>query len=278
MTIHNTTPLCIEHKLVIMSEEEGPLSRKDLMEQAAEIVIRADKSEGRRREVGQQETNPPSMNCTPDETSQRSIPLVYGAMVQEIDQAAQEDQTRRLSNVEAKLERIGQLVQGQQQQTAPSTSTPSLMSNPVFAPIWDQLDDHLQDALLLAASAARRQGKSYISTTNLFAALRRLSPELPLADFFEQLPEGALPESISEQPDVTAIDSIESLSPCVNSAMKHLVPQAAQQQKVSSQDVFIDIALHANGKSTRRLRTHGVDVVKVHEIVKQLGWTVLERR
>lgn len=189
--------------------------------------------------------------------------------------------------------------------TPPQSQVPA---NPIFASIWGEMDADLQDAFALAGAAARRQGKNYISTTQLFSALRRLSPHKSLADFFEQLPEGALPESTPQAIpiQVEALNGIESLSPCVNAAMAHLSPSLPSSDgdpsssstspgalgttttttdnlintgiKISSKDVFVDIAIHGKSKSTVRLRTHGVDESTVEGIVEQLGWRVLKRR
>jgi hypothetical protein len=60
--------------------------------------------------------------------------------------------------------------------------------------------------------------------------------------------------------------------------MSNLTPQANAEHKVSSEDVFVDIARHGKSKSTQLLRTHGVDEQKVDLMVKQLGWLVLERK
>lgn len=151
-------------------------------------------------------------------------------------------------------------------------------TNPIFQPVWGRLDGNLQDAFALAATAARREGKDYISTSSLFASLRRLHPA-PLPDFFNQLPDGALPESIPEDIpiDVSSIDSIKSLSHCVNSSIDQLTPQATNENKVSSEDVFVDIARHGTGGSVLQLRTHGIDETKIEKIVRQLGWQLLER-
>lgn len=157
-------------------------------------------------------------------------------------------------------------------------------TNPVFGSIWNQLDEDLQDAFALAATAARREGKDYISTTQLFSALRRLSPQ-PLSEVFAQLPDGSLPESTPSAVavEVVALDDIQSLSPCVTAAMENLTLSGgggttdSSSRPISSEDIFVDIALHGKSKSTVRLRTHGVDQAKVHEIVTQLGHTVLLR-
>lgn len=150
--------------------------------------------------------------------------------------------------------------------------------NPIFQPIWDRLDENLQDAIVLAATAAHRDGKDYISTKTLFASLRRLHPE-PLPDFFSQLPEGALPEPIPADVavDTTKLNSISSLSPCVESSLSNLAPKASPRNRLSSEHIFVDIARHGGGRSTLRLRQHGFTKEVVEEIVRQLGWQVIER-
>jgi len=150
---------------------------------------------------------------------------------------------------------------------------------------WNHLDEDLQDAFALAATASRRQGKDYISTTQLFSAMRRLAPE-SLNEMFAQLPDGALPDCtpIAVAVEAVALDDIRSLSPCVTAAMTNLTVitstsagDVSSSRRITSEDMFVDIALHGNSKSTVRLRTHGVDQAKVYEIVTQLGHTVLQR-
>lgn len=151
-------------------------------------------------------------------------------------------------------------------------------ANSPLQPVWDLLDPSLQDAFALAATAARREGKDYISTRTLFAAFRRLRPA-QLAAFFGQLPAGALPDSISE--DVTvdraAMDDIQSLSSCVQASLTNLSSRATAEHKLASEDIFIDIARHGTGESVRRLRTHGIDSERISHILGQLGWAVTER-
>lgn len=157
-------------------------------------------------------------------------------------------------------------------------STVSSIANPILQPVWDGLDHNLQDAFALAATAARREGKDIVSTRTLFAALRRLHPD-PLSAFFDQLPADALPEPIADniESDPSAINGIRSFSGCVQDSLTNLSPRATPENKLASEDVFIDIARHGNGASVRRLRTHGVDVERINEIVRQLGWRVTER-
>lgn len=144
--------------------------------------------------------------------------------------------------------------------------------------IWNALSPDLQDAIALAATAARRAGRNVISTRTLFAALRRLDPE-PLREFFEHLPPDALPEPLPENlpVDAGALAGIESFSSCVQDSLEHLVSRSSHERRLAAEDVFVDIARHGTGASVRHLRTHGVDAGRVDEIVRQLGWRITER-
>jgi len=109
--------------------------------------------------------------------------------------------------------------------TREDETDPRAAAIPPLQPVWDLLDPSLQDAFALAATAARREDKDYISTRTLFAAFRRLG-NAPLAAFFDQLPAGALPESIPDNVvvDQAAIGDIQSLSPCVQGSITNLSP------------------------------------------------------
>ena len=154
----------------------------------------------------------------------------------------------------------------------------SQAANPLLQIVWKHLDPDLQDAFALAATMALRERKDCISTSALFSALQRLNPSR-LSDFLARLPTDALPKSIPDDVEVDpkAIQKIRFLSPCVESSLKNLSPQATSENRLTSKDIFIDIARHGTGESVRRLRTHGVDGEKVNEIVRQLGWTIIER-
>lgn len=151
-------------------------------------------------------------------------------------------------------------------------------SNPITA-IWELLDPALQDVFALAANAARREGKDIISTRTLFAALRRLHPG-SLTKFFAQVPSDALPDALSETLplDRDALNGIKLMSSCVQKSLENLSLQATTTQPLTSEDVFIDIARHGKGDSVRRLRIHVVDEERINEIVRQLGWSVVDRR
>lgn len=154
-----------------------------------------------------------------------------------------------------------------------SPEMPELLSS-----YWDRLDHDLQDAFMLAAAASRREGKDYISTTKLFSALRRIGAD-PLPDMLSRLPPGAVAEPPAEDlsPSYSSLGSINSLSHCVTRSISELAPKVDRASVLSSEDVFVDIARHGTGKSTRRLRTHGVGSSDIQRLVGQLGWSVLER-
>lgn len=151
--------------------------------------------------------------------------------------------------------------------------------NPTIGPVWERFDDDLQDAFALAANEARRQNKNYVSTRFLFAALLRLNVE-PLPDLFRRIPKQALPDPIDEtvRKDLQAIDSQTSFSGCVRDSLEKLSARVTRGQKISSEDVFVDIAKHGRGTSVKRLRANGVNAAKIDKIVNQLGWRVIERK
>lgn len=151
-------------------------------------------------------------------------------------------------------------------------------ANQLLKPIWQKIDEDLRKIFVVAATLAETESKNYVSTTNFVKALMFLKPG-NISEFFSRLPEGALPESVpADVPmHVTALQSLDSFSPCINSAMANLTPRISRDEKLSSEDVYIDIARYATGKSTQRLRSHGVCKQDVEKIVEQLGWQLVER-
>ncbi len=151
-------------------------------------------------------------------------------------------------------------------------------SNPLVDSFWDKLSPSLQDAFSLAANAARREGKDIISTRTLFAALRRIHPS-PLPEFFAKIPKESLPEPVSEDipTDLEALMDIKQFSGCVQDSLNHLTPKSSLDDKLTAEEIFVDIARHGVGVSVKRLRTYGVDPSRINEIVQQLGWSVSER-
>src|SRR5262245_48457536 len=125
--------------------------------------------------------------------------------------------------------------------------------------LWRSFEPELQDALSVAYNQAKREGKTRISTRTFFAAVARLRPG-PLAQCLDRLPEGALPKPISA--DVPRESSIlkedPQLSSCVESALSQLGRKTDSRHKMSTADVFLEVAKHGTGASVIHLREQGV--------------------
>jgi nucleoside phosphorylase len=143
---------------------------------------------------------------------------------------------------------------------------------------WDVLEPELQDAFALSYNQVRREGSNIIKTSHLFAALRKIGSE-SLCGLLEFLPNQSLPAPIEE--NNTAKEYIlqeqPNFSPCVEDSLKHIGQRATSNRKLSAEDVFVDIAKYGTGSSVAQLRTHGISAQKIDQIVKQLGWNVIER-
>jgi hypothetical protein len=144
--------------------------------------------------------------------------------------------------------------------------------------LWGSFDPELQEALSLAFNQAKREGKTRISTRTFFAAVARLRPG-PLKELLNRLPDGSLPAPVGE--DIPRQDRIRQeepqLSTCVENALLHLGKKADPQHKLSTAEVFVDVAKHGTGPSTALLREKGVTPEKIDQLVKELGWEVRER-
>jgi hypothetical protein len=88
-----------------------------------------------------------------------------------------------------------------------------------------------------------------------------------------------LPKPISEQVTTERVILSEppELSACVGGSLKHLAPKATPQRKLSSADVFVDIAEYGTGNSVARFRSNGITPEKVNEIVEELDWDLIRR-
>ena len=143
---------------------------------------------------------------------------------------------------------------------------------------WDNLEPDLQDAFALAYNQSRRDGSKIIKTRTLFASLMKLKPE-PLDELFKLLPKGSLPNPIDEKNTTKEyiLKEEPNFSGCVTESLENIGFKSSPTKKLTSEDIFVDIAKHGTGKSVASLRTHGVSADKINEIVKQLGWKVIER-
>lgn len=143
--------------------------------------------------------------------------------------------------------------------------------------IWDKLEPDLQDALSITYNLSKREGKRKIRTRHLFAAIARLSPE-PFPELVKRLPIealGPIPEDV--KPDRPLPEEPIELSACVKESLRTLSSKSTPERKISSTDVFVDIAKHGTGSSVARLREHGVTAEQIEHLVKELGLDVIER-
>jgi nucleoside phosphorylase len=143
---------------------------------------------------------------------------------------------------------------------------------------WDLFEPELQDALALAYNQSLREGSRTIQTRYLFAAMIKLNPK-PLNRLFKILPPESLPSAIKVRntSKKRVLEDKVNFSACVIDSLQHMSPRATPRRKLSSEDVFVDIAKHGHGTSVARMRQHGVSARKIDQYVKQLHWQVLKR-
>lgn len=123
------------------------------------------------------------------------------------------------------------------------------------------LSPGLEDALALAESQSRRDGKTKTSTKYFFAALRKLKPESLREILNEIEDQEGLPKSISDE--VLAIPRTLSrsrpLSNCLTDSVTQLSEIATKSAPIEVEDMFIDVAKFGSGKSVRKLRKNGIN-------------------
>lgn len=144
-----------------------------------------------------------------------------------------------------------------------------------------KIDNNLHQVFEIAALLAEKEGKDYVSTTTFVKALVHHNPG-SILELFERLPSGALPIpsqdiEVVQTNGIGSLKKLNSFSPCVNSAMANLLPKIDSTRKLSSEDVFVDIALYSGGRSTERLRSHGVTKEMVDLLVRELRWDLIQR-
>jgi nucleoside phosphorylase len=159
-----------------------------------------------------------------------------------------------------------------------SPGRPAAKGSDLIQDNWDLFEPELQDALAIALNESLRNGSATIRTRNLFAAWYRLKPE-SLRELFELLPTEALPRA-TKKPDRSKKRILReelALSGCVTDSLQHMTRRATPRRKLSSKDVFVDIAKHGHGASVAQLRNHGVSAKKIDRYVKDLRLDVLKR-
>ncbi len=145
--------------------------------------------------------------------------------------------------------------------------------------MWHCLDANLQDAFALAYNKKRRQGGNRISTKDFFQALVRLGDDSVNA-LLGSLPAEALPDPID--PEVprenrVLLEEQPLLSDCVADSLVHFKDLNPLPRRISSADMFVDIAKHGHGESVSRLRHHGIGKKQIDERVEKLCLPVLQR-
>jgi hypothetical protein len=68
-----------------------------------------------------------------------------------------------------------------------------------------------------------------------------------------------------------------SFSACVTDSLLHLIPKATPQDKLSPEELFVDVAKYGQGNSVARLRQNGVTPETIDSLVEQLGWHIRTR-
>jgi hypothetical protein len=144
--------------------------------------------------------------------------------------------------------------------------------------MWNSLDPNLQDAFSLAYNKKQRLGGNRISTKDFFQALVRLGDD-SVSALIDSLPPEALPDPIAA--DVSkesrlVLEEKPLLSDCVADSLEHFKGVHPLPRRISSTDMFIDIARYGHGESVSRLRQHGIGKKQIEERVQKLGLTVLQ--
>lgn len=142
------------------------------------------------------------------------------------------------------------------------------------------LAPELEDALALAESQSRRDGKEVTSTKYFFAALRKLKPESLRSVLNDIENQDGLPKPINDE--VVAIPRTLSrsrtLSSCLTDSVTQLNELATIANPIEVEDMFIDVAKFGKGKSVRRLRKHGISEEVIEGYVNKYNIEIKRRK
>jgi len=144
--------------------------------------------------------------------------------------------------------------------------------------MWSSLDPNLQDAFSLAYNKKRRQGGNRISTKDFFQALIRLG-DGSVSALIDSLPPEALPDPIpADVPKANrlVLEERPLLSDCVAESLEHFKELDHLPRRISSADMFVDIARYGHGESVSRLRHHGIGKKQIEQRVEELGLQILQ--
>ena len=146
--------------------------------------------------------------------------------------------------------------------------------------MWNCLDGNLQDAFSLAYNKKRRQGGNRISTKDFFQALVRLGDDSVNA-LIRSLPADSLPDPIDAKVPTDKrliLEESPLLSDCVSDSLEQFKELSPLPRRISSADIFVDIAKHGHGESVSRLRQHGIGKKQIQDRVQELGLAILQRK
>lgn len=136
--------------------------------------------------------------------------------------------------------------------------------------LWKHMDPSLQKAFNVAYNENRFSGDAGIKTQDLFSALARVTPE-SIQPIIDDIPEPARPKPTEGNivDSTYLLNERPWLSGCISSSVHRLNNNLPRGRKLSSADVFVDIAKHGSGESVRLLREHKVGPNEIERIISR---------
>lgn len=143
--------------------------------------------------------------------------------------------------------------------------------------VWPRMSEATQRVLNIAYNENRLAGDGGIDTQTLFRAMRLDNEVTPITSAIEARSPDALPPKI-EGPIVAQPYIVQEqpwLSGCVADSIKRLALHLPPGRKLTTADIFTDIAKHGIGGSVWRLRQHNIGPADIDQIVHDTGVSVL---
>ena len=141
------------------------------------------------------------------------------------------------------------------------------------------ISSELKDILGFAELISRRKGKERTSTKDFFAALNTVRPD-SLLELIEELDsKKALPKPVDKELlDIPRkLSNNRVLSPCITESLKELQQVSEKSNRISVDDMFIDVSKNGKGKSVAKLRKKGIGVNEIEGYVEKFKLSVKER-
>lgn len=142
--------------------------------------------------------------------------------------------------------------------------------------LWSWLDPGLQEAFSIAYNKKLSEGSRRISTRDFFQALTQID-DLPIRQLLEVMPDAAMPSPSKLNVNRTqhAIEDPPLLSNCLSESLYRFGRLVAVPRKVSSIDVFVDVAVSGHGPSVQQLQRAGFGPARVIDAVESLGIQII---